>query len=159
MRAALILALFGLTALMACDRKPAPIGREMAPKLQALATSACRCEQSASTDAEKTVCWQAYEDLGKGSKDSEFADACAPVSAGGDGYNSDTPQAFNINTGWSSPVGKLCTAEEVKAVETAWQTAFDAGQSGTVMDVAMQKALKDLQSGRQVAMTGGGCGG
>jgi hypothetical protein len=172
MRRTWFIACLCLVASVGCDRKaeedlkaglvmaenPKPIDPAMEPKLQALATSACHCEQTAKNTAETEACWVEYYRAGKASISSQYASACAPVSAAGHTYNSDTPQEFSIHTGSSSPVGKLCTGDEITAVETAWKEAFGAGLSGEAMQTRMRKALADLKAGRQVAMTGGGCG-
>lgn len=172
MRTTVIVACLCLIAAMGCERKPQaapgigsevaknpkPIDPAMAPKLQALATSACHCEQKAKTKAEEAACWTNYYQVGKASIEGEYATACAPISAGGHVYNGETPQEFRIYTGSHSAAGKLCTEHEVIAVETAWQAAFDAGLSGEAMRTRMRQALQDFQDGREVAMTGGGCG-
>lgn len=167
-----LVAIAVVTALSGCERKPVAkdaviesgepkpgtINPSMEPKLQALATSACHCEQTATGKAAIRACWAAYSKAREGAEIAMYASACAPISDSGETYNPGTPQAFNIYTGSASPIGILCATDEVKAVETAWQKAMDAGHSGATMDAAMRKALKDLKAGRPVAMTGGTCG-
>eukprot|EP01030_Chromulinospumella_sphaerica_P014452 gene14452-biopygen12671 len=151
-----LIAVLGLVAT-GCDRTPKPIDPALAPKLQALATKACFCEQAAPTTDGKLACWRDYDRLGKASVDSQFMTSCVPINEAGDNYNSNTPQAFSINTGHTSGIGKLCTETEVRAVGAAWQRAMDANLSGSAMEAEMRNALKDVKAGKAVAVTGGGC--
>ena len=158
MQLAWIAVILGLVVAADSDPRPRPIDPALQPELQSLATKACQCERDVSTVVAKAECWDAYNRLGRAAIHGGWSTACAPISAGGHSYNSETPKEFSIYTGSYSQIGTLCTPDEVTAVETAWQRAYDAGVSGETMDAEMRKALKDFQDGRQVAMTGGGCG-
>lgn len=145
-------------AIQTSAPKAGAISPSMEPKLQALATSACRCEQTAKDKAAVTACWAPYSKAREGAEIAMYASACVPISDRAEAYNVGTPQSFNVYTGSASPIGILCSTDEVKAVETAWLKAQDAGQSQTVANAAMRRALRDLKAGRPVAMTGGTCG-